>query len=382
MGAAGRSFQIFVKPVGSACNLACRYCYSVEKTIPVSQAKTGRMSDNLLEEYIVRHISASPDEIIRFSWHGGEPTLAGVDFFRKAVEIERRNRPPGRRIVNGMQTNGTLIDEEWGAFLAEAEFSVGLSLDGPEDIHDACRRARDGRPSFREAMHGYEILRRHGVPVDILTVIGAHNVRRPTEVYGFLKSISASFMSFLPLVERSAGSPSGVDSLTVPADAWGEFLCAVFDEWLAGDIGRVKIQIFEEAVRTAFGLEHSLCIFRPECGDIPAVERNGDVYSCDHFMNEEHRLGNILVTPLAELIDGPAQRTFGRAKLERLPRPCRTCEVRDMCNGECPRNRFVPDPAGGPDLNYLCPGYKRFFIHCRPFVEAVAAEWRRGRGER
>lgn len=377
MSPAGRSFQVFAKPAGADCNLACAYCYYLEKGLPAGTREAKRMADDMLAEYIARHISASSDEIIRFSWHGGEPTLAGLEFYRRAVEVQTRLRPAGRSIANGMQTNGTLIDDGWGAFLAEAGFSVGLSLDGPEEIHDVHRRAPDGRPTFRRALRGYEILRRHGVPTDILCAVGVHNAGLPAGVYGFFKSIEASFISFLPLVEPLEGVAAGVGRRTVPAEAWGEFLCAVFDEWLEKDIGRIKVQIFEEAARTAFGQEHSLCLFRPECGDVPVVERNGDVYSCDHFVDAEHRLGNIRETPLEDMLESPAQRQFGMAKLERLPGVCLSCEVRDMCHGECPKNRFIPDPDGGPERNHLCPGYKRFFTHCRPFVEAVAASWRR-----
>jgi uncharacterized protein len=372
-----RSFQVFVKPAGAACNLACRYCYYLGKG-PLGGGKAvPRMPESDLEDYISQHIGASPDEVIRFSWHGGEPTVLGVDYFRKIVEIQRRLGPPGRSIANGMQTNGTLLDEEWGRFLRKEGFSVGLSLDGPRELHDRHRLTRDGRSTFDEAMRGHEVLRRHGVPTDILSVVSAANVRHPEEVYGFFKEIGASYVTFLPYVERRPDAPRGVSPDTIPAEAWGDFLCAVFDEWVAGDIGRIKVQIFEEAARAAFGQEHSLCIFRPVCGDIPVVERNGDFYPCDHFVDAAHRLGNIRKTPLAELLESPAQRAFGRDKLERLPRFCRTCEVLDMCNGECPKNRFVRAPDGEPGLNYLCPGYRKFFARVRPFVSAVAAEWRR-----
>jgi uncharacterized protein len=373
-----RGFQVFVKPAGAACNLACRYCYYLGRG-PAGEPGGGpaRMPEDLLESYIAQHIAASPDEIVRFSWHGGEPTVLGVGYFRRIVAIERRLCPPGRTIANGLQTNGTLLDGEWGRFLAEEGFSVGLSLDGPRDFHDRYRLTRDGKSAFDATMRGTEILRQSGVPTDILCVVGAHNVRHPEEVYGSFRDIGAAFVTFLPLVERRPDAPRGVSPASVPSEAWGDFLCAVFDAWFAGDIGRIKIQIVEEAARTAFGQEHSLCIFRPECGDIPVLERNGDFYSCDHFVDAAHRVGNIRETPLAELLEDPAQRAFGRAKLECLPRVCRTCEVLAMCNGECPKNRFVPAPGGGPDLNYLCAGYKKFFNHARPFVAAVAAEWRR-----
>ncbi len=377
MTVAARGFQVFAKPAGAACNLACRYCYYLGKGPSDPESAPSRMSEDLLEDYIAQHIAASPDEIIRFSWHGGEPTVLGVDYFRKIVEIQRAYRPAGRTIANGMQTNGTLLDEEWGRFLAAEGFSVGLSLDGPRELHDRYRLTLAGRSSFDEAMRGYGILRRHGVPTDILCVLSAYSVRRPAEVYGFFREIGASYVTFLPLVERRPDAPGGVSPDTVPAEAWGDFLCAVFDEWVAGDIGRIKIQIVEEAARTAFGQEHSLCIFRPACGDIPVLERNGDIYSCDHFVDETHRIGNIRETPLFDLIEDPAQRAFGLAKLEKLPSACRACDVRVMCNGECPKNRFMRAPDGEPGLNYLCPGYKKFFGRVRPFVAEVAAEWRR-----
>jgi uncharacterized protein len=377
MAVASRRFQIFVKPVGAACNLACRYCYYLGKGASVPKGGPARMPDDLLEDYIAQHIAASPDEIIRFSWHGGEPALLGVDYFHSIVDIQRRHRPAGRTIANGMQTNGTLLDDEWGRFLAAEGFSVGLSLDGPRELHDRYRLARDGASSFDAAMRGHEILRRHGVPTDILCVVSAQNAGRPAEVYGFFKEIGASYVTFLPLVEPRPGAPGGVSPDTVPAEAWGDFLCAVFDEWVAGDIGRIKIQVVEEAARTAFGQEHSLCIFRPVCGDIPVLERNGDFYSCDHFVDEAHQVGNIREAPLVELLESPAQLAFGLAKLENLPRVCRACEVLMMCNGECPKNRFAHAPGGEPGLNYLCAGYKKFFNRVRPFVAEVAAEWRR-----
>jgi uncharacterized protein len=377
MAVASRGFQIFVKPAGAACNLSCRYCYYLGKGHLGAEGGLARMPEDLLEEYIAQHIAASPDEVIRFSWHGGEPTILGLDYFRLIVDIQRRRCPAGRTIANGMQTNGTLLDKEWGQFLAAEGFAVGLSLDGPQKKHDRYRVTRDGRPTFEETMRGYEILRRYGVSTDVLCVVSAHNVRSPAEVYGFFKRIGASYVTFLPLVEPRPDAPGGVSTDTVPAEAWGDFLCAVFDEWVAGDIGRIKVQIIEEAARTAFGQEHSLCIFRPVCGDIPVVERNGDFYSCDHFVDAEHRVGNIRDVSLVSLLDSPAQKAFGLAKLEKLPLFCQGCEVRVMCNGECPKNRFVRAPDGEPGLNYLCRGYKKFFTRVRPFVAEVAAEWRR-----
>ena len=376
MGPVARSFQVFVKPAGAACNLACEYCYYLDRGPAAGADAPARMPEDLLETYIRQHIAASPDEIVRFSWHGGEPTVLGVDYFGRIVEIERRLAPPGRQVANGIQTNGTLLDEGWGRFFASAGFAVGLSLDGPRELHDRRRRARDGRPSFDAALRGWEILRRHRVQTDLLCVVGAHNAGQPAEVYRFFRDIGATFLTFLPLVERPARAEDGAGPGSVSPRAWGDFLSAVFDEWLARDIGRIKVQIFEEAVRVAFGQEHSLCLFRPVCGGIPVLERSGDLFSCDHYVDEAHRLGNIRETPLADLLVSPAQLAFGRAKRDSLPSDCRACRVLDMCHGECPRNRFALTPDGEPGLNYLCAGYKAFFEHVRPFVDAVAGAWR------
>ena len=347
------------------------------------------MSDDILEEYIVQHIEAYPEEVIRFSWHGGEPTLLGLDYFRKIVALQKKHLPSGQRIVNGMQTNGTLLDEDWCRFLADEDFVVGLSLDGPQKIHDMFRLTKDRKNTFEDTMCGYRLLRQSRINCDILCVVNAYNVQYPTEVYRFFKEIEAPYVSFLPLVERqlkaeSRVSPNiksteveGVSNTTMSAEEWGDFLCAIFDVWVEQDVGLIKVQIFEEATRTAFDQEHSLCIFRPVCGDIPVIEHNGDFYSCDHFVDIEHRLGNIMEIPLVKFLESPVQRKFGQAKLDNLPRYCLDCEVLSMCNGECPKNRFIRTPEGEPGLNYLCGGYKRFFTHCLPFVQEVASQWRR-----
>ena len=374
---ASREFQVFVKPIGSLCNLDCHYCYYLKKEQLYPKGESFRMPNDILEEYIVQHIDASSEPVIRFSWHGGEPTVLGLDYFRKIVALQRKHQPHHQRIANGMQTNGTLLDENWCRFLAKESFAVWLSLDGPQEMHDRYRVTKDQKPTFEQTMRGHKLLQKHRVYCDILCVVNAHNVRYPSQVYRFFKEIQAPYVTFLPMVEPRPDIESGVSQLTVPADAWGDFLCTIFDEWRDQDIGRIKVQIFEEAARTAFNQEHSLCIFRPTCGDIPVVEHNGDFFSCDHFVDAEHCLGNIRETPLVELLESPAQRAFGQAKLDTLPRCCQECEVRAMCNGECPKNRFLQTPDGEEGLNYLCVGYKRFFTHCQPFVAEVAAEWRR-----
>jgi uncharacterized protein len=367
---------VFAKPAGPACNLACDYCYYVGKERLFPDGAAVRMPDLLLEEYIVQHLEASPDETVRFSWHGGEPTVLGLDYFRKIAALQRKHRPAGRRIANGLQTNGTLLDEEWGRFLAEEGFVVGLSLDGPEDVHDRHRLGKGGQASFRRAMRGHDILRRHGVPTDILCVVTAESAGDPLKIYRFLKDIGTAYVSFLPHVDRPAVPGAAAGPLSVGGTAWGEFLSRVFDEWVRADVGLIKIQIVEEAARIAFGQEHSLCLFRPVCGDIPVIEHNGDVYPCDHFVEPARRIGNILDTPLAELLESPAQKAFGWAKRDTLPRLCRECEVLEMCGGECPKNRFLEGADGEKGLNYLCAGYRRFFNHVRPFVADVAAVWK------
>ena len=373
MAKASREFQVFAKPVGSICNLDCHYCYYLKKEHLYPKGESFHMPDDVLEEYIVQHIHAFPGSMIRFSWHGGEPTVLGLDYFRKIVALQRKHQPANRRIANGIQTNGTLLDEDWCRFLAAEGFAVGLSLDGPQETHDRYRVTKGQKPTHEQAMRGYELLRQHRIYCDILCVVNAHNVQYPTQVYRFFKQIEAQYVSFLPLVEPQPDAEGGVSQRTVPAEALGAFLCAIFDEWRDQDVGRIKVQIFEEAARTAFGQEHSLCIFRKTCGDIPVVEHNGDFFSCDHFVDAEHCLGNIQKTPLVELLESPAQRAFGQAKLDTLPRYCQACEVRAMCNGGCPKNRFLQTPDGEAGLNYLCAGYKRFFTHCQPFVAQLAA---------
>ncbi|MGB2907160.1 MAG: anaerobic sulfatase maturase [Candidatus Aminicenantaceae bacterium] len=378
---ANLEFQVFVKPAGAVCNLGCSYCYYLDKEGLFQEGEPHRMPFDLLEAYIAQHLAAYPMPEVRFSWHGGEPTVLGLDYFRTIVSLQQKHRFPGQTIVNGMQTNGALLDDDWCRFLAGEEFVVGLSLDGPQHLHDLHRVTKDGRPTFERCLRGYKLLQKYAVSCDILCVVNARNVHSPLEVYRFFREIGATYVTFLPLVDPRPETGGGIGPLTVPSEAWGEFLCTVFDEWQEHDIGRIKVQVFEEAARTAFGQEHSLCIFRPICGDIPVVEHNGDFFSCDHFVDAAHLLGNIHETPLVELLESSGQRAFGQAKLETLPQYCRTCEVRDMCNGECPKNRILQTPDGESGLNYLCAGYRRFFNHCQPWIIEVGAEWHRQRLE-
>jgi len=370
-----REFQVFVKPVGARCNLNCNYCYYLEKDFQGAGEGPGVMSPELLERYITGHLEASSDQSIIFSWHGGEPTLAGIDFYRKALEIQKKYQIPGTKIVNGIQTNGTLLHMEWCKFLKEEGFAVGISLDGPRVFHDRFRTGKNRHSTFDRVLQGYTLLKKYEVPTEVLCVVNAVNVAEPLEIYRFFKELGVKYLTFLPLVERKQGSFSEVTERSVPSLDFGAFLSAIFDEWVEQDIGAIKIQVFEEATRSAFRQEHTLCIFKKRCGGVPVVEHNGDFYSCDHYVDPQYRLGNISRQSLVELLEHPRQLAFGDAKEISLPGFCRECEVLDMCNGECPKNRFITTPAGEAGLNYLCEGYKLFFNHCRPFVNAVAAQW-------
>ncbi len=365
-------FQIFAKPAGYRCNLRCSYCYYLKTEHHLPRTPPPRMTDDLLETYIRGHIAAYPGTTVRFSWHGGEPTLLGLDYFRRIVRLQKKHCPPHQRIANGVQTNGTLLDEEWARFLAKHRFSVGLSLDGPRELHDLYRLTGQGLGSHDAVMRGYAHLVRHRVPTDILCVVNADNVMFPLQVYRFFTAIGAKHLSFLPLVERVGG---GVSDRSVPAEAFGAFLCTIFDAWVAEDIGTIKIQIFEEAARTAFGQDHSLCLFRQTCGDIPVIEHNGEVFACDHFVEPAWRVGNVKDTPLAEILAGEGLTAFGEAKRRTLPSSCRSCPVLAMCNGECPKNRFVESAGETEKLNYLCSGYRLFFSHCTPFIQAITLQW-------
>lgn len=369
-------FQIFAKPAGSACNLGCRYCYYLDKRSLYPRINHFLMPDDILERYIKQHIKATTENIIGFSWHGGEPLLAGIDFYKKAIRLQIANKPAGKTIVNGIQTNGTLINDEWCRFFAGEGFVVGLSIDGPADLHNKYRRTKDDRSTWAQVNRGFQLLKKHGIIPEILCVVNAENVKHPHIVYDQFKQMGAKYITFLPLVEPDTGSSMGVSYDSVPSEQFGLFLSEVFDEWVEKDIGNIKIQIFEEAARTAFNQEHTLCIFKKGCGGVPVIEHNGDFYSCDHYVNKEHLLGNIMDHSLTYFLESEKQKDFGRYKSVTLPGYCSICEVRSMCNGECPKNRFILTPDGKPGLNYLCKGYKYFFNHCKPFVEAIKAEWK------
>ncbi len=376
------------KPIGPLCNLDCKYCFYLEKENLYPQTSDWRMPDDVLESYIRQYIEAQNAEVISFAWQGGEPTLLGVDYFRKVVELEKRYAN-GKRIKNAFQTNGILLDDRWGEFLAENRFLVGLSIDGPEELHDRYRVDKGGQPTFARVMRGLGYLKKHGVEFNTLTVVERHNSQHPLEVYRFLKEVGSGFLQFIPIVERVA-TRSGADGLilispasTQPAKVstwsveprqYGKFLCAIFDEWIRHDVGRVYVQLFDVALETWLGLKASLCVFRETCGSAMAMEHNGDLYSCDHFVYRENKLGNIMEKPLESLVRSAQQVKFGLNKRDTLPRYCRECDVRFACHGECPKHRFIRTPDGEEGLNYLCAGYKLFFHHIDPYMRFMAGE--------
>jgi len=392
LGDADRGFHVLTKPVGPICNLDCRYCFYLEKEKLYQDERRWRMSDEVLEEYIRQYIQDQPVPEINFAWQGGEPTLLGVGFFRKVVELQRRHAN-GRTICNALQTNGTLLDDEWCDFLAAHKFLVGLSVDGPRELHDQFRVDKRRKPTFEAVLRGLELLKKHNVDFNTLTVVNHANAQQPMEVYRFLKEIGSEFLQFIPLVEREASanvkalgldfaeppepgraddSSSSVTDWSVEPRQYGNFLCTIFDEWVRKDVGRVFVQLFDVALGNWMGLESSMCVFAEKCGMTPAIEHNGDLYSCDHYVYPKYRLGNIMNQSLRRMVRSNRQIKFGNNKLDTLPRYCLKCAVRFACNGECPKHRFNKTPDGEPGLNYLCPAYKRFFTHIDPCMRTMA----------
>lgn len=370
-------FHLLAKPAGAMCNLSCRYCFFLSKK-DLYPGSTFRMSDALLESYISQYIEAQKVPLATIAWQGGEPTLMGLDFFRKAMAMVLRYRRPGMIIQNTMQTNGTLIDDEWCRFLKEFNFLVGLSLDGPREIHDAYRVDKSGRPTFDKVIRAAKLFRRHNVDFNVLTTVNAANGDRPLEVYRFLRDdVRAEFIQFIPIVERDESGR--VTEWSVKPEQYGRFLSSIFDEWVKCDVGKVFVQIFDASLAAWTGAFQSLCILSPTCGTALALEHNGDLYSCDHFVDRGHLLGNIEKESMGRLASSEKQRRFGQDKLDSLPKYCAKCEVRFACNGECPKNRFIKTPEGEPGLNYLCAGYREFFRHIDGSMRFMANELRQGR---
>ncbi len=386
-------FHILTMPVGPICNLDCSYCYYLEKAELYPGNRHWAMEEGVLERFVRQYIDAQPPDTpeVIFSWQGGEPTLLPISFYARAVELQQHHTRTGMVCRNTIQTNGVCLDDNWCAFLRQHGFLVGLSLDGPAELHDPYRLDRQGLPTHHLVMRALANLQKHEVEYNVLTVIHRLNADHPLEVYRFLRGRGVRFMQFIPLVEKRPGIVSGMlstantvaepaslvsDRSVLPAQ-FGQFMISVFDEWHAHDVGRVFVQTFDEALAAWTGHEPGLCIFRETCGRALALEHNGDVYSCDHFVTADHRLGSICEGTLPAMVDSTAQKAFGMAKRDALPAHCRRCEVRFACNGECPKNRILVSPDGEPGLNYLCEGYRRFFGHIAPAMKRMAeALWR------
>jgi uncharacterized protein len=378
-------YHVLVKPTGAICNLDCKYCFFLSKEMLYPGSRF-RMADELLETYIRQLLESHQAPEMTMAWQGGEPTLMGLDFFKLSVEYVNKYKRPGQRVSHSMQTNGTKLDDEWGAFFKENDFLIGLSVDGPKEIHDTYRVNKGGAGSFDQVMRGWEVLRKHEVEYNILCTVHAANAGHPLEVYRFFRDeLKANFIQFIPIIERAtadflplanvgwserAGGErplylqegSLVTERSVQAEQYGQFLIAIFEEWVRRDVGEVYVQLFDVTLGSWVG-QHSLCIFSPTCGNALAMEHNGDLYSCDHYVEPDYLLGNINDTHMIELIASDQQRQFGRDKMETLPKYCLECEVRHACHGGCPKNRFINTPDGEPGLNYLCAGYKSFFNH-------------------
>ena len=395
---ATRRFHVMAKPAGSACNLDCHYCFYLSKQQLPDGPGGGHMHDEVLEQFVRDYIqSVTADEVV-FSWQGGEPTLLGVEFFEKVVTLQKKHARPGQRIENDLQTNGTLLDEDWARFLKEHRFLVGLSIDGPREIHDHFRVTKHGEPTFDKVFAAAQTLRRHGVRFNTLTCVNRFNASRPLDVYRFLRrEVGSTYLQFIPIVEPRdfetvapqkwdasrlpvLGAPesrpdhpqSVVTPWSVDPDEYGYFLSRIWDEWLARDLGKVLVNFCETLVVQRMGLPSQVCVYAENCGKGVALEHDGSVYSCDHYVYPEYRLGNVRQSSLGDMVFSPTQVRFGYAKSEALPTYCRQCEYLTDCWGECPKNRLLRTPAGDPGLNYLCSGLKRFFRHASSAASRMA----------
>ena len=378
---------LVAKPASSACNMRCEYCYYLEKSKYYPKG-TNRMDERMLEMFISRYIAAQNSPDVLFNWHGGEAMLCGTDFFRRALELQRKYGA-GHNIVNTIQTNGLLLDRKWCSFFRENGFLVGISLDGPEDCHDMYRKKTGGQGSFADVMRGMEMLKGEGVEFNVLCAVNDYNSRRPLEVYDFFRSTGARFVQFTPVVERT--DPSGglcagegaenarLTPWSVLPDTWGRFLCDIFFRWVRNDVSDFFVNIFDAVLAGYVGREPGNCYFAKKCGHALVLEYNGDVYSCDHFVFPEYLLGNIAGDNLRDLRESPAQKTFGEAKTKSLPRTCRQCRYLNICNGECPKNRITPSGEPGRNVNYLCRGYKFFFSRTERYFTFMAGELAAGR---
>lgn len=365
-----RPLYVMLKPVGAMCNLRCKYCYYLDKKNLYPDSKTFVMSDQVLEEFIEQYMNAQTSQQILFTWHGGETLMRSISFYQKAMALQRKYAY-GRRIDNCLQTNGTLLTDEWCRFFKDNNFLIGISVDGPQHCHDRYRRTKDNRPSFYQVMKGVGLLKKHHVEFNIMGVVNDYNVDYPLEFYNFFKEIDCHFIQFAPIVEMIGGGPA---PWNVPAAKWGDFLIAIFDEWVKKDVGNYFIQYFDSTLANWVGEEPGVCTLAKTCGQAGVMEFNGDVYSCDHFVSPEYKLGNIRSQTLTQMMYSPKQIKFGNEKYDKLPRQCKECEFLFACNGECPKNRIAKTKKGEEGLNVLCQGYYKFFNHVAPYMEFMKEE--------
>jgi uncharacterized protein len=381
------SFHIMVKPTGAICNLGCEYCFYLEKEKLYPSVKNRAMPDDVLEKFIKEYIQSQNVPVITFAWQGGEPTLLGIEFFKKVIQLEKKYAD-GRKLENAFQTNGILLNDEWCSFFSENNFLIGLSIDGPMDVHNKYRVLKGGLPSFDKVMAGLEYLKKYNVEFNTLTCVQKDNSYKPFEVYEFLKEIGSGFMQFIPVVEReslnktnglklvapSYKEEAAVTDWSVESIQYGKFLMEIFNQWVRNDVGKYYVQIFDVSLGLWHGLGSSLCVFRETCGQALAMEHNGDVYSCDHFVYPENKLGNIMEESINKIVDSQQQFKFASYKKTKLPQFCIDCDVHFACNGECPKNRFIKTPGGEDGLNYLCSGYKYFFHGVAPYMKFMSNE--------
>lgn len=381
-----KPLYVMLKPAGAHCNLACKYCYYLEKNKLYPTAQRHLMSDEMLEQFTREYIEAQTMNQVLFTWHGGEPLLRSIDFYRKALSLQQKYAG-GRRIDNVIQTNGTLLTDEWCEFFAQNHWLVGISIDGPQPDHDHYRLTAAGKPSWKKVMQGIKLLKKHGVEWNAMAVVNAYNANHPLEFYRFFKENGCQFLQFTPIVERLTRHEDGrtlasladkdeisLSEASVAPEQWGYFLCAIFDEWVRKDVGRIFVEIFDCTLANWMGISPGICAYSKECGHAGVMEHNGDVYSCDHFVFPEYKLGNIRDYSLIDMLYGEQQQEFSRLKHSSLPRQCKECDMEFACHGECPKNRFMKDKYGDSGLNYLCPGYYHYYQHVAPYMDYMKQE--------
>lgn len=381
-----KPLYVMLKPAGAHCNLACKYCYYLEKNKLYPTAQRHLMSDEMLEQFTREYIEAQTMNQVLFTWHGGEPLLRSIDFYRKALSLQQKYAG-GRHIDNVIQTNGTLLTDEWCEFFAQNHWLVGISIDGPQPDHDHYRLTAAGKPSWKKVMQGIKLLKKHGVEWNAMAVVNANNANHPLEFYRFFKENGCQFLQFTPIVERltrheddrTLASLADKDEISlseasVAPEQWGYFLCAIFDEWVRKDVGKIFVEIFDCTLANWMGISPGICAYSKECGHAGVMEHNGDVYSCDHFVFPEYKLGNIRDHSLIHMLYGEQQQEFSRLKHSSLPRQCKECDMEFACHGECPKNRFMKDKYGNSGLNYLCPGYYHYYQHVAPYMDYMKQE--------